>query len=86
MTHAPLRAEHLEQCWRNLECNVQAKLLAANVQATALASKRHEDNPDSVFPSVQSTDELAEWNRAGAYASVLDLIHTAMRELGLRYD
>lgn len=82
MTHT----EHLEQCWRDLEADVQRKLREANVQATALATKRHENNPDSVFPSMQSTDELAEWNRAGAYASVLDLIHTAMRELGLRYD
>jgi hypothetical protein len=80
------RTKHLEQSWRNLELDVQRRLSSANAQATTIATKRHEDNPNSRFPSMQSTDELAAWNRASAFASVLDLVHTAMRELGLRYD
>lgn len=78
MTHT----KHLEQGWRDLEAAVQRKLREANVQTTALAAKRHENNPDSRFPSMESTKEIYHVGRGGALASVLDLIHAAMRELG----
>lgn len=78
------RTEHLEQSWRNLETDVQDRLRAANVQATALAVKRRERNPDG--PTIQCNHEVMQWAEASVYASVLDCVHTAMRELGLRYD
>jgi hypothetical protein len=78
--------EKLEQSWHNLEADIQLKLQRANTQAGVHTSERCRNrDPESMFPSMQSTGELISQTEAGAYASVLDLIHTAMRELGLHY-
>jgi hypothetical protein len=80
------RTERLEQSWRNLEFDVRSKLGEANARLNTLAIERFGRNPESKFPSMQCTNEVIEEARATAYASVLDLIHTTMRELGLKYD
>jgi hypothetical protein len=79
------RIEHLEQSWRNLEADVYGKLNEANARLNTHAVERIARNPKSMFPSMQSTREVIIQSEAVAYASVLDLIHTAMRELGLHY-
>lgn len=81
------REEQLALYWSLLEGDLQLKLQRANARAGVHTSERcRERDPESKFPSMQSTGELISQTEAGAYASVLDLIHTSMRELGLRYD
>ena len=77
MTHT----EHLEQSWRNLERDVRSRLCDAKKQSFehTLAAMR-------VMSMAELLDEVVTSSEGRACASVLDLIHTAMRELGLRYD
>ena len=80
------RVERLEQSWHNLEADVCGKLNEANTRLNTHAVERAARNLKSIFPSTQSTHEVIIQSEAVAYASVLDLIHTTMRELGLPYD
>lgn len=81
------REERLGISWRLLEDDLQKRLARVNADINGAKRLAREANPDSMFPSMQSsTQEIAWAGRAAAYASVLDLVHTAMRELGLRYD
>jgi hypothetical protein len=81
------RIEQLEQSWRNLEADVSSKLRKTNARSNTYTERRcRERDPKSKFPSLPSSDETIERARAAELASTLDLIHTAMRELGLRYD
>ena len=80
------RIKHLELAWSLLEADLQQKYQRAGARANVHTSERcGERDPKSMFPSMQSTGELISQSEAGAYASTLDLIHTAMRELGLHY-
>ena len=79
--------DRLKQSWYNLEVDVRSKMERAEKRLrTAMKERIRNRDPDSLFPSMQSTRELIENAEASACASVLDLIHTAMRELELRYD
>ena len=80
------REERLALYWSLLEGDLQNKFTAANARISTAKRLAREANPDSKFPSMpSSTKEIAWEGEAGAYASVLDLVHTAMRELGLHY-
>lgn len=80
------RIERLKQSWYNLEADVRIKLYKSNVRSADFTANRcRKRDPKSKFPSLPSSDETIEWARAGELAFALDLIHTAMRELGLSY-
>ncbi len=80
------REERLALNWYLLEGDLQNKYAAVNARLNTHAVERAVQNPESMFPSMQSTHEVIIQSEAVAYAVVLDLVHTAMRELGLPYD
>ncbi len=81
------REEQLALYWSLLENDLQNKFAVVNARINTAVQAAREANPDSKFPSMQSSTKEIEWQgEAVAYAVVLDLVHTSMRELGLQYD